>query len=114
MRVFVTGGTGFIGHYVVKALVEKGHDVVIATRHPNKMPSLKTNPKISFVEASLTDFDKLGEGLAGCDACIHIALGWGDTPGAILMNDTRATVALLEMAASAGCQKFIFTSSTAA
>ena len=114
MRVFVTGGTGFIGHYVVKALVEKGHDVVIATRHPNKMPSLKTNPKISFVEASLTDFDKLGEGLAGCDACIHIALGWGDTPGAILMNDTRATVALLEMAASADCQKFIFTSSTAA
>ena len=114
MRVFVTGGTGFIGHYVVKALVEKGHDVVIATRHPNKMPSLKANPKISFVEASLTDFDKLGEGLAGCDACIHIALGWGDTPGAILMNDTRATVALLEMAASADCQKFIFTSSTAA
>ena len=114
MRVFVTGGTGFIGHYVVKALLEKGHDVVIATRHPNKMPSLRSNEKVSFVEASLTDFDKLGEGLAGCDACIHIALGWGDTPGAILMNDTRATVTLLEMAASAGCEKFIFTSSTAA
>ena len=65
MRVFVTGGTGFIGHYVVKALLEKGHDVVIATRHPNKMPSLRSNEKVSFVEASLTDFDKLGEGLAG-------------------------------------------------
>lgn len=114
MRVFVTGGTGFIGHYVVKALLEKGHEVVIATRHPNKVPSMKSNPNVSFVEASLTDFDKLGEGLVGCDACIHIALGWGDTPGAMLMNDTRATVALLEMAASAGCQKFIFTSSTAA
>ena len=114
MRVFVTGGTGFIGHYVVKALLEKDHEVVIATRHPNKVPSLRSHSKVSFVEASLTDFDKMGDGLVGCDACIHIALGWGDTPSAMLMNDTRATVNLLEMAARAGCQKFIYTSSTAA
>ena len=114
MRVFVTGGTGFIGHYVVKALLEKGHEVVIATRHPNKVPSLCSNPNVSFVQASLTDFDKMREGLAGCDACIHIALGWGETPSTMLMNDTRATVMLLEMAAAAGCKKFIFTSSTAA
>ena len=114
MRVFVTGGTGFIGHYVVKALLEKGHEVVIATRHPNKVPSLCSNPNVSFVQASLTDFDKMRVGLAGCDACIHIALGWGETPSTMLMNDTRATVMLLEMAAEAGCKKFIFTSSTAA
>lgn len=114
MRVFVTGGTGFIGHYVVKALLEHGHEVVIATRHPNKVPSLRSQSGVSFVEASLTDFDKMGEGLNGCDACIHIALGWGETPVTMLMNDTRATVTLLEMAARAGCKKFIQTSSTAA
>ena len=49
MRVFVTGGTGFIGHYVVKALLEKGHEVVVATRHPNKVPTLRANPNVSFV-----------------------------------------------------------------
>lgn len=114
MRVFITGGTGFIGHYVVKALLDKGHEVVVATRHPNKVPSLRSNPKVSFVEASLTDFEKMGEGLIGCDACVHVALGWGDTPSAMLMNDTRATIVLLEMAARAGCKKFIQTSSTAA
>lgn len=114
MRVFVTGGTGFIGHYVVKALLEKGHEVVVATRHPNKVPTLRSNPNVSFVEAALTDFEKMGEGLVGCDACIHVALGWGDTPSAMLMNDTRATVVLLEMAARAGCKKFIMTSSTSA
>lgn len=114
MRVFVTGGTGFIGHYVVRALLEKGHEVVIATRHPNKVPSLRSQPSVSFVEASLTDFDKLAKGLEGCDACIHIALGWGETPSTMLMNDTRATVFLLENAAKAGCKKFIYTSSTAA
>ena len=114
MRVFVTGGTGFIGHYVVKALLEKGHEVVIATRHPNKVPTLKANPHVSFVECALTDFDIMAEGLQGCDACIHIALGWGDTPSTMLANDTRATVMLLENAAKAGCKKFIYTSSTAA
>ena len=114
MRVFVTGGTGFIGHYVVKALLEKGHEVVVATRHPNKVPTLRANPNVSFVEAALTDFEKMGEGLIGCDACIHVALGWGDTPSAMLMNDTRATIALLEMSARAGCEKFIMTSSTSA
>jgi UDP-glucose 4-epimerase len=114
MRVFVTGGTGFIGHYVVKSLLEKGHEVVIATRHPNKVPSLRSHANVSFVEASLTDFEKLGAGLEGCDACIHIALGWGETPISMLMNDTRATVNLLEMSARAGCKKFIYTSSTAA
>ena len=61
MRVFVTGGTGFIGHYVVRALLEKGHEVVIATRHPNKVPSLRSQASVSFVEASLTDFDKLAK-----------------------------------------------------
>ena len=114
MRVFVTGGTGFIGHYVVKALLENGHEVVVATRHPNKVPTLRSNPNVSFVEAALTDFERMGEGMVGCGACIHVGLGWGDTPSAMLMNDTRATVVLLEMAARAGCKKFIYTSSTSA
>ncbi|SHK67076.1 NAD(P)-dependent oxidoreductase [Fibrobacter sp. UWEL] len=114
MKVFVTGGTGFIGHYVVKALIARGHEVVVATRHPNKVPSMKAQPGVTFVECALTDFEKMAEGLNGCDACIHVALGWGDTPSAMLMNDTRATVNLLEASARAGCKKFIYTSSTAA
>ncbi|MCF0223772.1 MAG: NAD(P)-dependent oxidoreductase [Fibrobacter sp.] len=114
MRVFITGGTGFIGHYVVKALLQKGHEIVIATRHPNKVPSLRAQSGVDFVECSLTDFDKIAEGVKGCDACVHIGLGWGETPTAMLMNDTRATVNILEIAAKAGCSKFIYTSSTAA
>ena len=33
MKVLVLGGKGFIGRYVVKALVERGNDVSIGTRH---------------------------------------------------------------------------------
>ncbi|NLO23714.1 MAG: NAD(P)-dependent oxidoreductase [Fibrobacter sp.] len=114
MRVFLTGGTGFIGHYVAKELLDKGHELVIATRHPDKIPSLKEHDKVTMIESSLLDFESLAKGLEGADACIHIALGWGETPLSMLENDTRATVKLLELAALAGCQKFIYTSSTAA
>ena len=114
MRVFLTGGTGFIGHYVAKKLLASGHEVVIATRHPDKIPSLKGAAGVTMVESALLDLTSLEKGLKGCDACIHIALGWGETPFSMLENDTRATVQILELAAMAGCKKFIYTSSTAA
>lgn len=114
MRVFLTGGTGFIGHYVAKRLLDKGYEISIATRHPDKIPSLKAAPGVTMVESALLDLTSLERGLKGCDACIHIALGWGETPFSMLENDTRATVQILELAAMAGCKKFIYTSSTAA
>lgn len=114
MRIFLTGGTGFIGHYVAKELLGCGNEIRILTRHPNKIPSLHKVPGISLVEGSILDEGAIRKGLEGCDACIHIALGWGDTPLAMLENDTRATVFLLEAAAQAGCKEFIYTSSTAA
>lgn len=114
MRIFITGGTGFIGHYVALNLLNRGHELHIATRHPNKIPSLAQNPNVKMFEGSLTDTEVLKQGVEGCDACIHIALGWGETPVTMLENDTKATVTLLELAANAGCQKFLYTSSTAA
>lgn len=114
MRVFLTGGTGFIGHYVAKNLLECGHTVNILTRHPDKIPSLKKHPGVTLVCGSIHDVVAMRQGLEGCDACIHIALGWGETPLAMLENDTRATALLLELASINGCKKFIYTSSTAA
>ena len=32
MKIFVTGGTGFVGRTLTKALVEKGHEVTILSR----------------------------------------------------------------------------------
>jgi UDP-glucose 4-epimerase len=51
--------------------------------------------------------------LRGCDALIHIALGWGNTPLDMLDHDTRVTVFLLEQAEEAGLKNFVYTSSTA-
>jgi len=32
MKIFVTGGTGFVGTWLIKALIEQGHDITILTR----------------------------------------------------------------------------------
>lgn len=114
MRVFLTGGTGFIGHYVAKALLNRGHELHISTRHPEKIPSLAKEKNVTFFKGALTDTEILQQAIQNCDACIHIALGWGETPTTMLKNDTLATATLLELAAQAGCKKFIYTSSTAA
>jgi len=114
MRIFLTGGTGFIGHFVAKEFLEQGHSLKILSRNPDKIPSLAKHKNVEMLKADLLDSEAIKKGLEGCDACIHIALGWGETPLSMLANDTKATVQLLEFAANAGCKKFIYTSSTAA
>lgn len=114
MQIFITGGTGFIGHYVAKELLQGGHTLTILTRHPGKIPAFLKNSSVNLLEGSIYDAAVISRGLENCEACIHIAFGWGETPLSMLENDTRATVLVLQAAAKAGCEKFIYTSSTAA
>jgi UDP-glucose 4-epimerase len=114
MRIFITGATGFIGSYVAYRLLEAGHELVAIARNPDKTPSLTDHPRVRRVPASLYDFAVIREQLAGCDACVHVALGWGDTPVSMLETDTRATVFLLQACVEQGVKHFIYTSSTAA
>jgi UDP-glucose 4-epimerase len=96
MRIFITGATGFIGSHVAYRLLEAGHELVAIARSSEKTPSLSTHPRVRRVPASLYDFAVIRETLAGCEACVHVALGWGDTPVSMLETDTRATVFLLQ------------------
>jgi len=114
MRVFITGATGFIGSHVAYQLLEAGHELVAIARNADKTPSLSQHPRVERVPASLYDFARIREKLAGCDACVHVALGWGDTPVSMLETDTRATVFLLQACVEQGVKHFIYTSSTAA
>lgn len=114
MKIFITGATGFIGSHVAYALLDAGHELVAIARNPEKTPSLSDHPRVRRVPATLYDEDVIRRELKGCQACVHIALGWGDTPLAMLRTDTTATVSLLEASLDAGVEHFIYTSSTAA
>ncbi len=114
MKVFMTGGTGNIGQYVLQAFLQAGHSVVLLTRTPDRIPAYRDMPGVTLVKGSLLDFDVLRQAVQGCEAVVHIALGWGNDPVAMLENDTRVTAFLMDAAERAGARMFIYTSSTAA
>ena len=41
MKILVSGATGFIGKSLVAALLKNGHEIILLTRHPSKVPPQK-------------------------------------------------------------------------
>jgi nucleoside-diphosphate-sugar epimerase len=72
MRVFLTGGTGFIGGRVAQKLRERGDDVVALVRSPDKGAKLR-DAGCQLVQGDLSDVAAIKRGLDGVDACIHAA-----------------------------------------
>jgi dihydroflavonol-4-reductase len=70
MKVFVTGGTGFIGGHVVRKLCDRGDEVVALARNPDKGAAL-SDIGCGLVAGDLSDESALREGMRGCDAVIH-------------------------------------------
>ncbi|HET9197489.1 MAG TPA: NAD-dependent epimerase/dehydratase family protein [Solirubrobacterales bacterium] len=72
MKVFVTGGTGFIGGEVVRQLRDRGEEVVALVRSPEKGAALSALG-CELVAGDLGDEGALRRGIGGCDAVIHAA-----------------------------------------
>ena len=72
MKVFVTGGTGFIGGAVVRQLRARGDGVVVLARNPEKAGEAEALG-CEIVKGDLGDERAIHEGMRGCDAVIHAA-----------------------------------------
>jgi nucleoside-diphosphate-sugar epimerase len=72
MRVFLTGGTGFIGGHVARKLRERGDDVRAFVRSAAKGAELEALG-CELVIGDLSDRAAMTTALAGCDALIHNA-----------------------------------------
>ena len=72
MRIFLTGGTGFIGGRVAAKLRERGDEVVALVRSPDKAATLR-DIGCELVEGDLSNTAAIRRGLEGAEACIHAA-----------------------------------------
>ena len=72
MKVFVTGGTGFIGGEVVRQLRARGDEVACLVRTPEKGQKA-ADLGCELVAGDLGDSKAIREGISGCDAVVHAA-----------------------------------------
>jgi NADH dehydrogenase len=70
MRVAIVGGTGFVGGYLIDALVASGHDVVALVR-PGSEDKLRGGERVKAVPGELGKAAVLRDLVDGCDAVIY-------------------------------------------
>jgi dTDP-L-rhamnose 4-epimerase len=82
-KILVTGGAGFIGSFLVDALVELGHEVRIydalvpQVHGPDEAVPAYLNPEAEFVKGDVRDRDALARALQGVDVVFHLAAAVG-------------------------------------
>ena len=115
MRVFVTGGAGFIGSHVSRALLAAGHDVTVFDNLSRGQRELVPEDA-ALVVGNLADEDATIQALRGHDAVIHLA-GYLEVsvsvqkPVEFAENNIVNSVRLLESMRRADVGKIIFSSS---
>ena len=72
MRIVLTGGAGFVGGAVARALRERGDDVVALVRDLKRAAALR-ELGVEVVEDDLSDVNRMIELFADADAVIHAA-----------------------------------------
>ncbi len=119
MKVFVTGGSGYIGSVVVKRLLERGDQVVVFD-NLERGHRCNLDSRTKFVEGDLRDGELITECLAKVkpDAVLHFAayalVGESmNDPLKYFDNNVTGGVNLLKAMVAAGCTRLVFSSSCA-
>ena len=81
MKIFVTGGTGFVGSHFLNKAMANGHKVIVQ-RRPSSTPRIELIDEPYWVDKPL-DHDFSGF-LSGCDALVHFASHTANPPYAPL------------------------------
>lgn len=116
MKVFVTGGNGFIGSRVVQRLVASGHRVACLLR-PTSNTDRIHGLGVERVPGDVRDLASLRAGMSACDCTIHLAApsSWdGDESPAVRQVIEGGTSNVLEVAGALRDHSVVFVSSTAA
>ncbi len=111
----LTGGTGFLGSAVARALLARGHRVVALVRRETPRGVLE-GLDVAYVPGDLTDPASLAAGLRECDGLVHCAADYRifvPDPAGMWAANVTGTEALMRAALAAGVKRIVHVSSVA-
>ncbi|MCG2617617.1 SDR family NAD(P)-dependent oxidoreductase [Terrimonas sp. NA20] len=119
-KVLVTGGTGFLGAYIIKELVEKGYAVKAIRRERSRMPfyiSSSILEKVEWIEGDILDVIFLEEAMEDVDTVIHSAAVVSFSPKnrhEMYQVNVEGTANVVNIALEQNIRRLVYISSVAA
>jgi dihydroflavonol-4-reductase len=115
MKALVTGGTGFVGSHVARALAEHGAELRLLVRASSPMANLEGVPG-ERVPGDLCDPESLRKAVAGCETVFHLAADyrlWTPDPRLMYRANVEGTRAILRAAVESRVRRVVYCSSVA-
>lgn len=122
MKIFVTGGAGFIGSNFIRHVISldqghtiKNYDKLTYAGNLTNLDSIASHPSYSFVRGDICDCQAIETAMAGCDAVVHFAAeSHVDRsiyePAPVLETNVTGTFTLLQVARKLNVQRFVHVS----
>jgi nucleoside-diphosphate-sugar epimerase len=109
MKIFITGGTGFIGSYVLRDALAAGHEVVALRRSCNSKPNIKLPREPRWLESDLLELTP--DDLQDCTAVLHLASA-GVSPQIVMWSElvrvnVMGSAHLIEISNDAGVKRMV-------
>lgn len=107
-RVFVTGGSGFLGRHLIEKLTERGIEVVAAVRSDAAAKTVERYGASSY-RVGLDDIPTMTQAMADCDTVFHVAghLSEWDAKKVFYNANVVGTRNVVQAARSAGIKKLV-------
>ncbi|MCC6321979.1 MAG: NAD(P)H-binding protein [Phycisphaerales bacterium] len=121
--VALTGATGFVGRYIVRELLARGHKVRALARDPQKAASVfgAERSRVEWIAGDACDASALGRLVAGAGVCVHLVGiirevrgDSADRPQTFQRVHVGATRAIVDACRTAGVKRFLHMSALGA